>query len=139
MFIKKFFIEACKEYDPFYCMPRLCDEIPTEGDCIQVNFINADASELFALGDGKYRIKGTEITFKDPRNVMPGMSDGFVHLVLTTYYDRVKMDYEDFIPETEAIHAGVVDRDHESVFKAFVYEKNQIIASNGVLIRNQKK
>ena len=121
MKIKKFFITTEYIYDAYYNLPVITKTKPEDDRCIEVTIINVDASKIARTPDGNYIIVGTDITFCDSKVVIGGFDRGMVHLVLTC--DNYNNEISD-IPKTEVIHAGIVDKEHSSGFKAFVYTYN---------------
>lgn len=122
MKIKSFFVAL--SYIRFYSLPILTINKPGDCDSIEVKIINISASEIAKTLDGKYFIIGSDVTFSDTHGMMENIDSGYVHLVLTTYH---KIDYisDCFInSQTEVIHAGMVDAEHSSEFKAYAYTYN---------------
>lgn len=121
MFIKSFFVAM--HYIRFYSLPILTTDKPGDCDSIEVKIISISASEIAKTLDGKYFIVGSDIAFYDTHGVMKNIKSGYVHLVLTTYHS-LDDTTGSINPHTEVIHAGMVDAEHSSEFKAYAYTYN---------------
>ncbi|MDE7382927.1 MAG: hypothetical protein K2M99_03450, partial [Treponemataceae bacterium] len=108
----------------FYSLPILTTDKPGDCDSIEVKIINISASEIAKTLNGKYFIIGSDVTFSDTQGMMENIDSGYVHLVLTTYHKIDDISDCGINPQAEVIHAGMVDAEHSSEFKAYAYTYN---------------